>query len=265
MGPPDLGLLRPGLLEAYRDGLLHDTLPFWFPRAVDTEHGGYVTSLDQDGTWLQTDKSVWFQGRGAWLLSTLYNTVEPRPEWLAWAKSGIDFLQRHCFDSDGRMFFLVTREGRPLRKRRYLFSETFAIIALAAYGVAAKQESCIKQALDLFQMVLKYHRTPGLLPPKTIPETRPAKGLAMPMILTVTAQELRKATNHPLCTEVIDQCAAENQRNFLKPEFRCVLEMVGPQGEFIDTFEGRTVNPAMRSKLDGSCWKKPGSGAGIWR
>ena len=35
------------------------------------------------------------------------------------------------------MFFSVTREGRPLRKRRYLFSEAFAVIALAAYGAAA--------------------------------------------------------------------------------------------------------------------------------
>jgi len=243
LGTPDLSLLRPALLQTYRDGLLHDTLPFWFPRAVDSEFEGYVTSLGQDGTWLQTDEAVWVQGRAVWLLATLYNTVEPRPEWLEYSKSGIVFLQKHCFDADGRMFFLVTREGRPLRKRRYLFSETFAIIALAAYGTATKQVSYVQQALELFRNVLRYHRTPGLLPPKTIPQTRQAKGLSMPMILIVTAQELRKATNDPLCKEVIDQSIAEIQRDFLKPDLRCVLEMVGPAGEIIDTFEGRTVNP----------------------
>lgn len=240
---PDLALLPAGLLETYRDGLLHDTLPFWFPRTVDPEYGGYITSMDQDGSWLQTDKSVWFQGRGAWLLSTLYNTVEQRPEWLAYAKSGIDFIQRHCFDSDGRMFFLLARNGAPLRKRRYLFSETFAIIALAAYGAASKQPGLVEQALNLFRLVLRYHRTPGLLPPKMIPETRPAKGLAMPMILTVTAQELRKYTNDPLCTEVINDCIKEIKTDFVKPQFGCVLEMVGPRGEVIETFEGRMINP----------------------
>ena len=54
---------------------------------------------------------------------------------MAWAKNGIDFLRKHCFDEDGRMFFMVTREGRPLRKRRYVFSEAFAIAALAMIGM----------------------------------------------------------------------------------------------------------------------------------
>jgi N-acylglucosamine 2-epimerase len=46
------------------------------------------------------------------------------------------------------MFFSVTREGRPLRKRRYLFSEAFATIALAAYGKAADDAAIRRQALD---------------------------------------------------------------------------------------------------------------------
>ena len=62
------------LLGIYRDGLLHDTLPFWIPRAIDREHGGYFTSLNEDGTIIHPDKPVWFQGRFAWLLSTLYST-----------------------------------------------------------------------------------------------------------------------------------------------------------------------------------------------
>jgi len=226
------------LLRVYRDGLLHDTLPFWLPRAIDREHGGYLTALGEDGTVLQTDKSVWFQGRFAWLLATLFNTVERRPEWLAGAKHGIDFINRHCFDEDGRMFFLVTREGKPLRKRRYSFSEMFAIVALAAYGQAAGDKSAKEQALELFRRVLKYEAEP-----KTNPATRPMKGLVMPMILTVTAQEVRKATQDPLCTEVIDRCMAEIERDFFKPEFKCLLETVGPNGEFIDTFDGRTMIP----------------------
>ena len=30
------------LLAVYRDGLLDDTLPFWWPRCVDEEHGGFL-------------------------------------------------------------------------------------------------------------------------------------------------------------------------------------------------------------------------------
>jgi N-acylglucosamine 2-epimerase len=118
--------LRP-LLTVYRDGLLHDTLPFWIPRAIDREHGGYITSLDEDGTVIHTDKPVWFQGRFAWLFATLYSTVERRAQWLELARHGIEFMNRCCFDAEGRMFFSVTREGRPLRRRRYLYAEIFAI------------------------------------------------------------------------------------------------------------------------------------------
>lgn len=218
-------------------------MPFWIPRAIDREHGGYLTCLDRDGTILQTDKPVWVQGRFAWLLATLYRTVERRPEWLDLSKHGIDFLNRHCFDADGRMFYSVTRDGRPLRKRRYLFSESFAVIALAAYGAAADDDACRRQASALFRLILKYHREPGRLEPKVIPATRPMKGLAMPMILIATAQELRDATGDPICDQVIDECIREIERDFLKPELRCVLETVGPNGEMYDTFEGRTVCP----------------------
>ena len=154
------------LLEVYRDGLLLDTLPFWIPRAIDRECGGYLTSLDQDGTVIQTDKPVWCQGRFAWLLATLYNTVEQRPEWLELARHGIDFLDKHCFDSDGRMFFAVTQSGRPLRKRRYLFSECFAAMGLAAYGQAAEDDGAKQRALELFRFVLRHHTDPELADPK---------------------------------------------------------------------------------------------------
>jgi N-acylglucosamine 2-epimerase len=50
------------LLAAYRDGLLLSTLPFWFPRAVDKECGGFMFSRDRDGSLLDTDKAFWLQG-----------------------------------------------------------------------------------------------------------------------------------------------------------------------------------------------------------
>lgn len=231
------------LLAVYKNGLLDDTIPFWRRNGVDREYGGYITCLDRDGSVLQTDKSMWFQGRFAWMLSTLYNTVERRPEWLEDAKSGIDFLEKHGFDDDGRMFFAVTREGRPLRKRRYLFSEAFAVIAFAAYANATNDDTYRKKALDLFHLILHYHKTPGLLEPKSDQTTRPAKGLAMPMILTATAQELRLAVDDPICNQVIDESIAEIENHHMKPEFKCLLEQVGPNGEFYDTLDGRTVNP----------------------
>ncbi|MBI4427673.1 MAG: AGE family epimerase/isomerase [Ignavibacteriales bacterium] len=231
------------LIRVYRDGLLHDTLPFWIPRSVDRKHGGFFSALDRDGSLLHTDKSVWIQGRFSWMLATLYSTVEERDDWLDLSRHGVDFIENHCFDSDGRMFFWVTREGKPLRKRRYVFSEIFAVMAFAAYGKASRDSAWTQKALALFQKIHTYLKTPGLLEPKVIPKTRPMKGLAMTMSLISAAQALQDAMADPFSRQVVDDCVAEIERDFLKPEFRCVLENVGPKGEFYDTLDGRLVNP----------------------
>jgi N-acylglucosamine 2-epimerase len=236
-------------IRIYRDGLLEDIIPFWIEHSVDGEHGGFMFSVDRDGTLIDTDKGVWQQGRFVWMLATLYNTVEDsteeqREEWLELARHGLDFIDAHCFDDDGRMYFLVTREGKPLRKRRYIFSECFTIIAFAAYAQATGDAALLQRAVDLFNLTTHYLTTPGLLPPKTDPETRPMKGLSVPMILITTAQVLREAGGDPeLCNTWIDRCIDEIERDFMHPELRAVLEVVGENGEFLDCFDGRTVTP----------------------
>ena len=234
---------RKELLALYRDGLLNDTMPFWLNHAIDRECGGFFNALDADGTVLTTDKPMWAHGRFIWMLSTLYNTVEQKAEWLEAAGHGIEFLRKHAFDDDGRMFFWVTREGKPLRKRRYIFTETFGAIAFAAYARASGDEAAAQKARDLFELILELLDTPGRLEPKFYPETRQMKGLAVPMIMIVTAQVLRENLAYDRADACIDRYVAEVERDFMKPEFSAVLETVGPDGEFIDNLEGRMICP----------------------
>ncbi|MFW6290863.1 MAG: AGE family epimerase/isomerase [Spirochaetota bacterium] len=238
------------LAAVYRDGLLDDTLPFWLPRSVDEEYGGYLLIRDRDGSLMDTDKAMWHQGRFAWLLAELYRTVEPRGEWLAWARHGIEFIRAHGFDADGRMFFHVTRDGRPVRKRRYIFSETFAIAALGAYAAAAREtdpEGAARAAGEAEELFARVERTladPAAIPPKFDPTVRPAKGLAVPMIMIVTAQIVRRVAADPaVYTERIDRAIAEIERDFVHPERRVVMETVAPDGSVIDHMDWRTITP----------------------
>ncbi|MEX8547340.1 MAG: AGE family epimerase/isomerase [Mucilaginibacter sp.] len=226
----------------YENQLLNDTVPFWFPRSIDQEYGGYLLMRDRDGTLLDDDKAVWIQGRAAWLLSTLYNTIEQKQEWLDGAKAGIDFLLTHCFDTDGQMFFHVTRNGQPIRKRRYFFSETFAVIAMAAYAKASGNEEIAKKARDLFGKCITYATVPGLLPPK-FTSTRPAKGIGTPMIMINTAQQLRETIGDDRCDGYISKWIDEIERDFVKHDIQCVMEQVASNGSIIDHIDGRTLNP----------------------
>ena len=76
----------------YANQLLNDTIPFWFPKSFDEEYGGFLFMRDADGTLIDDDKAVWIQCRAIWMLSTLYNTVEKKSEWLDGAKKGFDFV-----------------------------------------------------------------------------------------------------------------------------------------------------------------------------
>ncbi|MBT3273140.1 MAG: N-acylglucosamine 2-epimerase, partial [Spirochaetales bacterium] len=179
---------RTDLYSLYRETLLEDVVPFWLKHSLDTEYGGYLFCLEQDGSVADTDKPMWIHGRFVWLLSTLYADVEQKAEWLDAARIGIEFMEQYGTDSrDGRRYYTLTREGKPLRKRRYIFTEAFAVIAYAAYGRATGEKKWIDKAADLFKLIPKLLATPGLLEPKSDPETRSGKSLAVPMILVNTA------------------------------------------------------------------------------
>lgn len=230
------------LKDFYSNQLLTDTIPFWFPRSFDKECGGFLLMRDADGSLIDDDKAVWIQGRATWMLSTLYNTVEKKREWLDGAKLGYDFLNKHCFDTDGQMFFHVTRDGRPIRKRRYFFSETFYVIAAAAYAKASGDKEAANKARFVFGKCIEYTTTKGLLQPK-FTNTRPSKGIGVPMIMMNTAQQLRETIGDPSCDEWITKWIAEIENNFVKDDIECVMEQVAPDGSIIDHIDGRTLNP----------------------
>jgi N-acylglucosamine 2-epimerase len=231
------------LLELYRQSLLEDVVPFWLDNAIDRKHGGFLNCLDRDGSVYNTDKAMWIQCRAVWTFSKLYNEVEHRPEWLDAAQRGYEFITRHGFDNEGRMFFVVTRDGRPLRKSRYLFTETFGTIACAEYSKASGDQQALRKARETYRLIIDLYRNPGRLTPKVIPETRVTKAHAMPMILLSTTQELRKVDDDPLYKEVVDQSLYELLHHFMKPDRKALFEIVGPNGEMLDSPEGRCINP----------------------
>lgn len=228
--------------KRYKDDLLQNILPFWLKYGLDKKHGGFYTCVDRDGTLMDTTKSVWFQGRAGFVFAYAYNAIEKNPEYLAASKSAIDFIEKYCFDTDGRMFFEITEEGVPLRKRRYLFSESFAAIAMAEYSVASGDQRYAHKALEIFHLILKYKNTEGLLAPKYL-DTVKMHGHSLCMILINTASRIRAAIQDEVLDKQIEESIREIATLHMKPEFEALLETVGENGEFIDTSMGRTINP----------------------
>lgn len=226
----------------YRKDLTENILPFWLEHGLDRENGGVYTCVDRQGNLMDSTKSVWFQGRCAYVYAFAYNNIEHRQEYLDMAKSCIDFIEAHCFDTDGRMYFEVTADGRPLRKRRYVFSECFATIAMSEYAIATGDKNYAEKALKLFKETLRFINTPGILEPKYLP-TMEARGHSITMILINTAACVRRAIADPVLDEQIDRSISDLRNYFMHPEYKALLEMTGPNGELIDTLAGRVINP----------------------
>ena len=228
--------------ESYKNDLTQNIMPFWMEHGWDKVNGGVYTCVDRDGSLIDSTKSVWFQGRFAFICSYAYNNVEKNPMWLEAAKSTLDFIEKHCFDENGRMYFSVTAEGKPLRMRRYVFSETFAAIAMSEYALATGEQKYAERAIQIFKDIQRFLTTPGILAPK-FEESVQLQSHSIIMILINVASCIRKVINDPKLTEQIDESIAKLKKYFIHPEFKCLLETVGKNGEFVDTCMGRTINP----------------------
>lgn len=236
------------LIACYREGLLRDVVPFWLKHGIDHEHGGILTALDRDGSLLDTDKSVWAQGRTTWLLGELFNhplcrNIPDRQQWLDIAESIGRFLIDHGFDqTDGRMWFHLTRQGQPIRKRRYAFTESFAAIAFGELARATGNQEYAELAETCFEGFVDHKLgVPGA--EQKFAPTRPAQSIGFPMITINTAQQLRESIGLESANAWIDRSIETIRRDFLHSDIECVLETVGEDGARLDHFDGRTLNP----------------------
>ncbi|WP_315578167.1 AGE family epimerase/isomerase [Hoylesella oralis] len=228
--------------NSYKNDLTQNIMPFWLKHGLDRQHGGVYTCLNRDGSLMDTTKSVWFQGRFAFICAFAYNNIEKNEEWLRAAKSTLDFIEKHCFDDDGHMYFSVTADGKPLRKRRYVFSETFAAIAMSEYALATGDRNYADKAMKIFSDTQRFLTTPGFLTPKFEPEVK-LQSHSIVMILINVGSRIRAVIDDPKLTVQIDNSIEKLRRYFMHPEFKALLETVGPDGEFINTNMTRTINP----------------------
>ena len=242
-------------LQTYRDWIrseLDASVRFWLEHGIDHEHGGVYTCLDRRGDIYSTDKSVWMQGRCGWTFSYLCHVYGVRPEWLAAAESCLDFIEKYCINREAgnRMYFTVTEDGKPLRQRRYCFSEGFYALANAEYyGVTGKREY-LDRARAAYELIWQLNNglidDPTGLGPKTIPETRTGRALANPMIyLNITSVMHRVDPERAaLYDERAAKCAEDIFKYHVKPELKCTLESVDMDGTpRLYYTDGRTVNP----------------------
>lgn len=231
-------------LLSFYEKELDNTLDFWYNHGYDKVNGGFYTCLERNGDVFDTDKAVWAQGRGLWVFAKAYNFIKKDERYLKAALDAYDFITKNCYDEDNRMFFTVTGDGKSIQKRRYWFSESFAVVGSAELYRATSNPLHLKTARDTFDTLLKVKNGEIKTLPKYNPKTVNAIGLASPMILIITTQILRDIDKErtDYYNNIIESGIAELKLHY-HPEIKAVLENVAPDGSLLSGSRGRLVNP----------------------
>ncbi len=231
------------LAEQYKTELLDKVIPFWLNHSQDTAYGGYFTCLDRKGEVYDTDKFIWLQGREVWMFATLYNKVEKRQEWLDCAIQGAEFLKKYGHDGQLNWYFSLDREGHPLVEPYNIFSYTFAVIAFGQLSIATGNKEYADIAKRTFDVVLSKVDNPKGKWNKAALGARSLKSFALPMILCNVALEIEPLLEADFMQRTIDTCIHEVMDVFYRPELGLIVENLSTDGELVDCFEGRQLNP----------------------
>lgn len=147
------GLTPDKLLSQYRHYLFDDFLPFMDKFIIDHEMGGFLCNTDRSGKNLTGNKSAWFDGRGIWVYSFLYNRVKKDPLYLETAKKTVNFVLK-MRPREGEFWpGAYTREGIPLSDTQSdIYGNLFIAEGLAEFSKAcgdAKYWNIAKEILSV--------------------------------------------------------------------------------------------------------------------
>jgi N-acylglucosamine 2-epimerase len=232
------------LREHYRATLFQDVVPWWQEHSLDREHGGYYSCLDREGRPWSTDKFMWMTGREIWMFSHLHNHYRPDPQWLEAARLGAGFVLGHGFQPDGKMFFRLTREGRPMARSLSLFSEMFCAMGLAELGHGAEDEALWTRAEAMYDFLVPRFGLPSDTPMLGYPMDAEFHLHSHDMCRIMIAWAFNELRPAPKFEADLTRSVESIVGRHWKPGLHALLENVAMDGTpMLDLPEGRMFHP----------------------
>jgi N-acylglucosamine 2-epimerase len=228
------------LAAYYRKHLLEDIVPFWEERMLDLEYGGYYNCFDREGRLYNDIKCGWFVGRNMYMLSSLYNNIEKRQQWLEAARAGRRFLTEKAMTQSGRLNQMMKRDGSVISGATSIFTDHFAVKGLFEYIEAAGATEDIPLAKSMFDKLMRNVSDRDVLAGEC-PDVRFRKHAVsfMTLIVSIEGKRLFKDEMKP----IIDACLQDSLYTFVDASEKAPLEYVSADGRPLYEDEGRIVDP----------------------
>ena len=149
------------------EAALRTLLDVWYPRAIDSLHGGYLSYFTYD--WEPEgaqEKMIVTQARHVWTTAEAAAFYEEEKErYLPMAAHGFAFLREAMWDPlHGGFYTLVTRAGEPTGEGanalKTAYGNAFGIYGLAAYAGASGDTAALGLAQEAFRWLEEHSHDP---------------------------------------------------------------------------------------------------------
>ena len=144
--PENINLDLKKLYKQYHSSLFNKFIPNMDQYVIDHKNGGFMCSVDiSSGKQVHSNKTAWFEGRGLWTYSFLFNNLDKNPKYLEIARKSKDLILKLQPIDNSFWTSSFDKEGNPLSGPGDIYSSLFVAEGLAEFSKASGE----KQYLDL--------------------------------------------------------------------------------------------------------------------
>jgi len=145
------------LLHGY---LFNDFLPFMDRFVIDHEYGGFMCTVRPNGERVAEDKPIWYQGRGLWVYSFLYNNFGSDRRYLDVALATRRLIEKSRPSGDAMWPKGLHRDGTPSAEPDHeIYGNMFIAEGLTELSKATGDKADWNDAKEIvLKCVRKYDR-----------------------------------------------------------------------------------------------------------
>jgi mannose/cellobiose epimerase-like protein (N-acyl-D-glucosamine 2-epimerase family) len=222
-----VGLDFKKLREQYKEALLGKFIPNMGKYVVDHELGGFMCSVDiLTRKLVNTTKRAWFEGRGMWMYSFLYNNLDKDPTYLEIARKSKDFILKRL-PADGSYYISsFTKEGEPIGDTEGdIYGNLFVAEGLAEYAKAVNETKFFEQAKEIvLKAVQRYDRPEFTYNYKAESRITGPRILGHWMILLSVCTQMLRQKNDKEIRALADRCVDAIMNHHLNSDYRLLNE-----------------------------------------
>lgn len=217
-----------GLREEFRRLLFDEYLPYLEKHAVDRTFGGFMCNCHPDGKRVDTDKRAWYEGRGLWLYSYLYNKVSPEESYRTFCDKTVEFILNMQPEGDTFWPGTYTREGKALSEGD-IYSDLFIALGLQEYARMEGNERYRDTAKAILAKCLRRFDSPDYEGKPFLPggpDITAPRMLGHWMVMMRVASCFLETEGDPEVEAILDRCIEAILRYHFNPAYGLMNEVL---------------------------------------